>query len=327
MMKNSGLSLLLSTIIITSTALADGLDPSRGLQLLNQIPEDQFYPVLCQQPYEDEASIPEDRVHRCNAAVEEVRIRLEELASGEKTDVLDLALYRRLNEKLKGSDNYREHYTGRVYSYDLNTSNRNILNELVSIARDANQTHQAEIFITDYYAPHLNLEVAQSYNSYIPYQHLVTSPSGQQYLDMYYGHKYTPASSRLIKTEQTSALQTKPIDVFAVTEPLLTSLVQEKLGQFNQYLKSIANKSSIEVERHLIYNTKTILFYLPFEDGNTRTNRLVYNLMRLAIGLSPAVTKILPSFRDYDTDSIIKIYRGRLAELSKGADEASEPVE
>ena len=327
MIKNSGLSFLLCTIIISSAALADGLDPSRGLQLLNQIPEDQYYPVLCQQPYEEESNIPEGRIHRCNAAVEEVRIRLEELVSGEQADVLDLALYRRLNEKLKGSDHYREHYTGQIFSYDLDTSNQSILNELVSIARDAYRLHKAEILITDYYEPGLDLGLPVPFLPYASYENIVSSASGQQYLDMYYDYDYTPASSRLFKPAHASRIQSRALDIFAVTEPLLTPLIKEKLDQFNRELKSTKNSTSVEVERRLVLNTKTLLFYLPFEDGNSRTNRLLYNLMRLSIGLPPSVTKILPSFRDYDTDAIIEIYKNRLDTLNREANSGTGALE
>ncbi len=331
------LTMLLISVSYTSCAepITSSLKPEQGYYQLKSVPDEDLYRTFCQLEYETEEDISRERILGCKAALNEVNNRLFEIAMGRESNLIDLQFLKIINSALLHDDDLYHSGTKKYQvSFGILPRSDDAIRENINIAEDVYALTNVDfkmIFGCE------NIQSIEKKIKEIQEKLFLEWNSDQEKsyqgalacFEIYHNQKkileLTGVDRRVFRGAQESRwmkqipvpLRLKAVDrlrannshiIFSLPIAAQIAFLNNLFENINTRLKNHTWQSRSSLDAEIVKVSRAILLVHAFHDGNTRTSRLILNMLRLSIGLAPFQSNLLPDFRDWSASEIVKLY-------------------
>ncbi len=299
--------------------IGDGEARRKGVEILDSIPESDYYRVFCQRFADEFTEISEQHIEACTEAVSILKKQLV-IASSDTEGLLNEPFVSRLNKAIASYDTpYSSNKKHRIKKHRIVIKSRKDAEELILISKAFSQNKIK--FIGYPYCSSENEIVEAIVNAGGERLHenwMVQRRSRQWtlcYLNkrMYEEHPYIqdlateePEVSianytsmipyRIEDYSVNDLIDLDEIDVFAIPYDQHEIFWNKLIPEVNRKLRSLPWDNEIAMKNDFYLWAKTIYLALLFERGNARTARLLLNFMLLASGHRPLEMNNLSDF-------------------------------
>ena len=281
-----------------------GLNPSAGLQYLQRISSQEIYPVFCQDYYEDAETHDENRKAACINAIELFKAHLVNAQSDESAALITYDLIVKMNYLLRGFshrqaevaltldkqpnalqriiEKFSLFWYGVYYGYGLELLSLDVANETLDLSSEIYKYSSHPLMSTGCYFGETIEDVTEQ---------------------ICYYEETGPKDLRLRSQEELASMakvQIKPTPIMERRE-----LIEGYLAEAHSVMLNSTWESERDFNGYLASRSRVLLLAHVFEDGNTRTARLIINMFRLLFGLEPIVTANIPNIRSNHSNSIV----------------------
>ena len=317
------------------------INPLRGYSILKSIPKSELYVTFCQLEYEQEKDISPERILGCHEALHIIGTRLLGLAAGFKDNPVDIEFLKQINAALLQNDNLYHSATENPIRFGVIPKNENAKKENILIAENIYLVTGSDLQTTllchsaQYYK---NLIKSFKYNSFFYsntslecyYQESLACFDAHQdqktleedsadyqtlyFLEILKSTRQKPTPLRLKKVNSCDNLS--PYYIFSLPTEAQVIFFNNLFENINAKLKNHTSINIQSLNEEIVKISRAVLLTHAFRDGNTRTSRLLLNMLRLSAGLEPYQSNFLPDPRDWSSIDMVQQYYSNLIKPS-----------
>lgn len=255
-------------------------DPAKGIYEIGKISTDDIHRYFCQ-TYEGKKGVVLNddwqgipwRHSSCIELVKKVKSRLQVLATGEVTSVVDAEFIKEIAHISRIPDKGNHGYRAGDVSYDIRLATNESLLEFQHIAKEIHEMSRSELYIRTELADY---------------------------------KKQSKLIARFLKIDNISE---NKYYIDGIESKTIKQFIEGFTIKINSMMANIVEHENLDdIERNLIYLSRLFLSAHPFLDGNTRTTLILMNFMRLYLGLQPYEAYYIPDLRHNSALSIQKAF-------------------
>ncbi|WP_281648428.1 Fic family protein [Parendozoicomonas sp. Alg238-R29] len=270
MYKNS-FNLLILVLLTNLSLSAFGLQPfpAKGLYEIGQIPANDLHRYFCQTYAGEEGIVLNDpwkgepwRHSSCRNMVDKMKSRLQLLATGETSNVIDAEFIKEIAHLSRVPDEGNNGYRADNVFYDVNFASKESLLEFNRIAKEIFKMSNSELYIR---AEEIDYKKQSTLTA--------RSLNAQNFSEGIYS-------------------------IYGIDSHSINGFVEKLIININSMMTNIReDEKHDDIEIRIIYLSRLFLSAHPFPDGNTRTTLILLNFMRLYLGQPPYEAYSIPDLR------------------------------